>query len=154
MRHARAVMHVGIANPRWRGKRAGIPGACATHKFTYLSRGPLGRIYPLSANGSSSVQVMTLHLPDSTPFYSADLFSLFSVIINWAFLSRKWIWKCRLQMSAILSRPQCSDSYLSMLANTVLPQQCWVHQVRYICSVYLKSSMILSNAWMQSFTTF
>ena len=29
MRHARAVMHVGIAYPRRRGKRPGIPGACA-----------------------------------------------------------------------------------------------------------------------------
>ena len=26
---------------RWRGKRSGIPGACATHNFTYLVRGPL-----------------------------------------------------------------------------------------------------------------
>ena len=34
VRHARAVMHVGIANPRWRGNVPGIPRACATHSFT------------------------------------------------------------------------------------------------------------------------
>ena len=33
-------MHVGIANPRWRENVPGIPGACATHKFTYRARGP------------------------------------------------------------------------------------------------------------------
>ena len=33
-------MHFGIVNPRWRGKHPGIPGACATHDFTYLVRGP------------------------------------------------------------------------------------------------------------------
>ena len=27
---ARAVMHVGIAHPRWRGNVPGIPGACAS----------------------------------------------------------------------------------------------------------------------------
>ena len=31
VRHARAVIHVGIANPRWRGKR--FPGACATRNL-------------------------------------------------------------------------------------------------------------------------
>ena len=36
-------MHVGIANLRWPGKRAGIPGACATRNFTYLVRGPRRR---------------------------------------------------------------------------------------------------------------
>ena len=41
MRHARAVMHVGIANRRCRGN----PGACATRNFTYLARGPMS---PLS----------------------------------------------------------------------------------------------------------
>ena len=42
VRHARAVMHVGIAYPLWRGKRSrtDIPGACATRNFTYLARGP------------------------------------------------------------------------------------------------------------------
>ena len=30
MRDTRAVMHVGIANLRWRGNVPGIPGACAT----------------------------------------------------------------------------------------------------------------------------
>ena len=39
VRHARAVMHDGIANV------PGIPGACATCNFTYLVRGPWRRIY-------------------------------------------------------------------------------------------------------------
>ena len=30
VRHARVVMHVRIANPRWWGKVPGIPGACVT----------------------------------------------------------------------------------------------------------------------------
>ena len=41
VREAHAVMHVGIANPRWRGKRSGVPGACATCNFAYVVRGPL-----------------------------------------------------------------------------------------------------------------
>ena len=47
VRHARAVMHVGIANQRFPLKSAagenvpGIPGACATCNFPYLVRGPL-----------------------------------------------------------------------------------------------------------------
>ena len=48
VRHARAVMHVGIANQRFPLKSAagenvpGIPGACATCNFPYLVRGPWG----------------------------------------------------------------------------------------------------------------
>ena len=41
VRDARAMMHVGITSLRWRGNVPGIPGACATRNFTYLSRGPL-----------------------------------------------------------------------------------------------------------------
>ena len=37
---ARAVMHVGIAHPRWRGNIPGITGACATRNFAYLVNGP------------------------------------------------------------------------------------------------------------------
>ena len=40
VRHARAVIYVGIANPRWRKNVPCIPGACATLNFTYLVRGP------------------------------------------------------------------------------------------------------------------
>ena len=46
VRHARAVMHAGIANQRFPLKSAagenvpGIPGACATCNFMYLVRGP------------------------------------------------------------------------------------------------------------------
>ena len=38
----RAVMHVGITNPRWRGRRSqhSGTGTCATRNFTYLARGP------------------------------------------------------------------------------------------------------------------
>ena len=35
-------MHVGIANPWWRGNIPVIPGACATRNFAYLVRGPWG----------------------------------------------------------------------------------------------------------------
>ena len=37
MHHARDVMRVRIA--RWRENVRGIPGACATRNFTYLTRG-------------------------------------------------------------------------------------------------------------------
>ena len=41
VRDARVVMHVGIANPRWRGKRSqSIPGAYTTCNFTYLAKVP------------------------------------------------------------------------------------------------------------------
>ena len=46
VRHARAVMHAGIANYQFPLKSAagenvpGIPGACVTCNFTYLVRGP------------------------------------------------------------------------------------------------------------------
>ena len=39
-RHARAVMHVEIANPRWWENVPGIPGAYAICNFTYLARAP------------------------------------------------------------------------------------------------------------------
>ena len=52
--HARAVMHVGIANPRWRGNVPGIPRACTTRNFPYLVRGPcaygVARFVMLSAS--------------------------------------------------------------------------------------------------------
>ena len=38
--HSRAVMHVGIANPRWR-ENLSRHCACATSNFSYLARGPL-----------------------------------------------------------------------------------------------------------------
>ena len=50
VRHARAVIHAGIANLRFPLKSAagenvpGIPGACATCNFTYLVRGPCRQI--------------------------------------------------------------------------------------------------------------
>ena len=40
MHHARAVMHVGIAYPRWRGKRSRHSRRMRIRKFTYLVRGP------------------------------------------------------------------------------------------------------------------
>ena len=45
--HPPPVMHVGIANPRWRGKRS---GACATHNFRYLARNPLGDMHIICAS--------------------------------------------------------------------------------------------------------
>ena len=38
--HARAVMHIGIANTQWWKNVPGIPGACTTRNFTHLARGP------------------------------------------------------------------------------------------------------------------
>ena len=38
--HTRAMMHAGIANPRWQGKRSRHTHANATRNFTYLARDP------------------------------------------------------------------------------------------------------------------
>ena len=57
VRNACAVMHVGIANPWRRGNVPGIPGACATRNFTYLTRGP----WPLM-NSSSSMCWISLFI--------------------------------------------------------------------------------------------
>ena len=57
VRHARAVMHAGIANYRFLLKSAagenvpGIPGACATCNFAYLVRGPFVYRHKASCNG-------------------------------------------------------------------------------------------------------
>ena len=40
VRDARAVMHVGIAHLRWRGKRSRHSRRMRTRNFTYLARGP------------------------------------------------------------------------------------------------------------------
>ena len=40
VRHSRAVMHVGIANPGDGENVPGIPGAWTTRNFTYLVTGP------------------------------------------------------------------------------------------------------------------
>ena len=40
VRHARAVMHVGIAYLRWRGKRSRHSRRMRTRNFAYLARGP------------------------------------------------------------------------------------------------------------------
>ena len=42
VRDARAVMHVGIAYLRWRGKRSRHSRRMRTRSFTYLARGPWG----------------------------------------------------------------------------------------------------------------
>ena len=40
MRHARAVMHAGISNPRWRKKRSQHSRPMGNPQFYYLARGP------------------------------------------------------------------------------------------------------------------
>ena len=49
VRDARAVMHVGIAHLRWRGKRSRHSRRMRTRNFTYLARGPF--IAALLPNG-------------------------------------------------------------------------------------------------------
>ena len=61
MRHARAVMHVGIANPRWRENLPGIPAACATRNFTYLAIGPLAGRKPRMSPDLSIPKLQRLH---------------------------------------------------------------------------------------------
>ena len=46
MRDARAVMHVGIAYLRWRGKRSRHSRRMRTRNLAYLARGPLASVSP------------------------------------------------------------------------------------------------------------
>ena len=149
VRHARAVMHAGIANYRFPLKSAagdnvpGIPGACATCNFTYLVRGPLKM-------DATTIHVSKKKAPGNAIWCQKSWSSLYPphnkvvggyigftpsvrpsrvhpashvtwwLIVNWTpmnkyqinlqtqrFLSQTCIWKCCLQMSAILFRPQC-----------------------------------------------
>ena len=56
-RHARAVMHAGIANSWFPlnsavgGNAPGFPGACATRNFTHLVRGPWTRTTLVNTSG-------------------------------------------------------------------------------------------------------
>ena len=52
MRHARAVMHVEIANPPGVEHVPAIPGPCATRNFTYLLRGPLAWLQIIQARST------------------------------------------------------------------------------------------------------
>ena len=70
VRDARAVMHVGIANPRRRGNVPGIPGACATRNFTYLARGP----WPNFDGGSTKPPLKLKH--------------------SWVITHDCWTWMC------------------------------------------------------------
>ena len=45
VRDARAVMHVGIAHLRWRGKRSRHSRRMRTRNFTYLARGPWSKTF-------------------------------------------------------------------------------------------------------------
>ena len=45
---ARAVIHVGIAYLRWRGKRSRHSRRTRTRNFTYLARGPFQRLHGLN----------------------------------------------------------------------------------------------------------
>ena len=47
-RDARAVMHVGIAYLRWRGKRSRHSRRMRTRNFAYLARGPWPSLFPWS----------------------------------------------------------------------------------------------------------
>ena len=67
VRHARAVMHAGIANYRFPLKSTagenvpGIPGACATCNFTYLVRGPCTTTYILGYVDKCQIYKARLH---------------------------------------------------------------------------------------------
>ena len=46
VRHARAVMHVGIANPRWRGKRSRHSRRMRSPQFDVSGKRPMPRGFP------------------------------------------------------------------------------------------------------------
>ena len=68
VRHARAMMHVRIANPP---NVPGIPGACATRNFAYLVRGPLGILH-----------VITLRPKQNGRHLADDIFQCISVNVS------------------------------------------------------------------------
>ena len=74
-RHARAVMHGGIAIPRWRENVPSVIGACATRDLTYLARGPLkNNREHCGGHGSDtpSLGYLTVHIPQ---MYNVYIFS-------------------------------------------------------------------------------
>ena len=96
VRHARAVMHVGIAHLRWRGKRSRHSRRMRTRNFTYLARGPLKTLF--------------CFLDQQVVVYSGELFDLTSL--------PRWHW-------SHLDRVNGVDNYQSILdeplALTYLP---------------------------------
>ena len=67
VRHARAVMHVGIANLGWRGKRSRHSQRMRTRDLTHLARGPWG--IPLLSPSPLSMQQWRVDLPDQESIY-------------------------------------------------------------------------------------
>ena len=64
MRHTRAVMHVGIAYLRWRGKCSRHSRRMRTRKFTYLVRSPL----VCTTNPHETVLMTVISLTGMTAF--------------------------------------------------------------------------------------
>ena len=72
VRHARVVMHVGIAYPRWRGNVPDTPGACVTRNLTYLVRGPCFVLADTSEDQNPHQIIQ--HLARSFPSQNITLF--------------------------------------------------------------------------------
>ena len=68
--YARAVMHVEIANPRWRGNVPGILGTCATRNFNVSDKTNSTEI---AINSNMFIQEScTMHLKDGENFVCAQ----------------------------------------------------------------------------------
>ena len=102
---ARAVMLVGIAYPRWRGKRSRHSRRMRTRNFTYLARGPLDGLLS---------QGRTPHINQYTPFFNQSRVfgSWFNSTPPSAAYMRRWIRSasvqitaCRLYSAKPLSKP-------------------------------------------------
>ena len=78
VRDARAVMHVGIAYPRWRGKRSWQSWCMRTRNFTYLARGP----YQLFVANCSTTNGDKVGIMTTLNFHL--IFKLFIVIYLYA----------------------------------------------------------------------
>ena len=77
--HARAVMHVGIAYLRWRGKRSRHSGRMRTRNFAYLARGPWRNICSLNRQREVTSQSLTIQF---NSLWLSDAISLLRGVVT------------------------------------------------------------------------
>ena len=120
-RQARDEMHFGIANQRWRENATGNPGACETHNFSYVTRGPLeGREIECAWPDESRWYVTLIILfcccvynlysipPYSIPEFSASLYE----IVKCHYAARIFCCYVITNMAVFSNTPYILDLYL------------------------------------------
>ena len=100
VRHARAVMHVGIAYPRWRGKRSQHSRRMRSRNFTYLVRGPYATTFCMDEHWRVWNNIVKQHNGITDPTGSkgtimiANLIDKFKTVKSFAIIQLFWIRYC------------------------------------------------------------